>query len=368
MVISNNTQPKNYGERLERTRLKCIGQKLDALLVTHLPNIRWLTGFTGSNAQLLITDRRALFFTDPRYDEQAHAQVRDARIIVVPRRSLTEEIVHRRLMKNIRRLGVEELHMPLGHYLVARKGFAPTRLIATKNLVEELRAVKTATDIDAIRRATEVTDKAYNDILALVVPGMTEKQLATEITYRQLKYGAEKDAFEPIVLSGQRTSLIHGMPSSKKIREHDAVLVDFGCVVDGYHSDMTRVFFLGAPRRDMKLMYGRVLDAQRRTIDAVCEGVIAKDLDAVPRASFRTHGIDKYFTHSTGHGLGLEVHELPRVAWNNAEPLVSGNVITIEPGLYVPSVGGVRIEDDVVVTASGCDVLNRSSKEIIVVD
>jgi len=232
-------------------------------------------------------------------------------------------------------------------------------------MVEKQMAVKSEHEIDAIRCAIEISDSVFTHLLTIIRSGISEMDLAAEITYEHLKRGAEGDAFPPIVLSGVRSSLIHGRPSSKKIRRGELILLDFGCVVDGYRSDMTRTVALGKVSSDIRNIHQIVCAAQRKAVESIHIGLNAKTLDEIARTYIDENGYGNFFGHALGHGLGMEVHGLPRISPRSSDRLRQGNVITIEPGIYVEGLGGVRIEDVVAISEVGTEILTRSTKELL---
>jgi len=336
----------------------------DAMLVSFLPNVRYLTGYTGSNGLLLLTaSEEATFFTDPRYRIQAAAEV-NCRVKVSSGPILTDVVAL--VAKNkIRRLGFEKSRIGFETYEFL-KSKLPVRcsLEPLAGLVEELRMVKSEQEIALIRRSVDVNSKAFEEALRTIRPGRTrEAELAAEIDYRIRKLGAERPAFETIVASGPRSALPHAQPSQRITGENELLLIDMGATLEGYASDMTRVVFLGRPSSRIKRLYNAVLEAQQAAIDAVRPGVTASHVDRQARQSLKARKLDKAFVHSTGHGLGLEIHEPPRLGKNEKTRLREGMAITIEPGAYLEGFGGIRIEDTVVVTRNGCEVLTLTSKE-----
>lgn len=341
-------------------------RSLDAILLSSLNNIRYLTGFTGSNALCVVTPRSALFLTDWRYDRQSAAEVSGIRRCVT-RGSLLEEAVRQRVFQRCKIVGFEAEHLSYATYRSVRRSFSGIGLKPTTGIVEGLCLVKEKVELAAIRKAVAITDQVFQEVLPIIKPGMSELDLAAEISYRHKKCGAEKDAFDPIVAGGIRSSLPHARPTTRKIRSGELLLLDFGCTVSGYHSDMTRTVAIGKIDARKKRMYETVYAAQRDAVAAAKGGMAARELDAVARQRIAKDRLGKYFTHSLGHGLGLTLHEKPRVSFLSDDQLVSGMVITIEPGVYIPSIGGVRIEDDVVLTDHGCEVLNTSLRELITI-
>jgi Xaa-Pro aminopeptidase len=355
-----------YEQRLAAVRRSLESSKLDALLVTHLPHVRYLTGFSGSNGLCIISSRHQYFLTDSRYRDQAREEVTTCPVLV-SKDSLHEAILKARLLAARMRVGFEGQYVSVDSSLSLRKTFPRVTFVSTRSLIERFASVKDESEIACIRRAAEITDKVFRKIVALLQPGMREQDVAAEIGYYHRKYGAEGDAFEPIVASGLRGAFPHARASTKKIRRGELVTLDFGCRVGGYHSDLTRTVAIGRPNPRAERLYKVVLDAQMKAVEAARSGVTARSLDSVARTHIRKRGFGRFFRHSLGHGLGLQVHEAPRISSMSKEILRSGNVVTIEPGIYVPGFGGVRIEDDVVIRDGGCEVLNKSPKELLVV-
>ncbi len=337
----------------------------DALLVTHLPHVRYLSGFTGSNGWLLVRKRSAVLLTDPRYREQAEEEVAGARVHIVAGRTMTAALAEG-LLRRVRELGVEAAHLDYITFTNLRKTLDPVRLVPLHDAVEEQRSVKFPDEISFIQRAVRISERVWEEVLPLLRPGVREFEIAAEITYRQRLHGADGDAFPPIVLFGARSSLIHGQPSAARLRAGQPVLMDFGCRVNGYVSDITRTVFLGYASRRMRAIYRIVRDAQELGRSEIREGLPADALDRIVRSYIAEQGFGTYFEHGLGHGIGLEVHEQPTLSWRSSEPLEAGNTVTIEPGIYLPGVGGVRIEDDMLVTASGAESLTSLPRELVV--
>jgi Xaa-Pro aminopeptidase len=352
--------------RISRLQEKVHERGLDALLVSSLPHIRYLTGFSGSNALCIVGAARRFFLTDVRYTLQSRQEVKGWRRVVSPL-GLYESAAEQRLLARARNVGFEEEHVTQAQYRTLRRLFPGVRFRTTSGLVEEMTLVKDPSEIGRIKRAVDLTDAVFAEILSDIRPGVREREIAAEISYRQKVHGAEGDAFDSIVVAGKRGALPHGKPTGKRIRPGEFVTLDFGCIVDGYHSDLTRTVAVGRASPRMKQMYNAVLEAQRAAIDAARAGMLARDLDSVARNSLHAAGFGKYFTHSLGHGLGLVIHERPRVSRLSTERLVAGTVITIEPGIYLPGVAGIRIEDDVVITENGCRVLTKAPKDLMIV-
>jgi len=335
------------------------------MFVSAAPNIRYLSGFTGSNALLLMTGDRAVLFTDPRYEiqaaEEADCQVRVERgpLLVALAKSLRR--------RKIRRIAVEPDHLSLGDYRLL-KSQAPSgaRILPLPGLIETLRMVKSAEEIELMRHSAAINSQAFADTVKQIKPGLRETQIAAELEYWMRRRGADKPAFETIVAAGSRSALPHAQPTGATLRKNQLLLIDMGAVSGGYASDMTRMAFLGRPGRKVTHLYKAVLHAQLVALEAVREGIRAGDIDRAARQVLRQAGLDALFGHSTGHGLGLEIHEPPRLGLRDATRLQEGMAITIEPGVYLQGFGGIRIEDTVIVTKDGCEVLTPTSKELLV--
>lgn len=341
-------------------------RKLGGLLVSSPANVRYLTGFTGSNGLALLMPEQAVLFTDPRYGLQAAGEV-DCQVRV-ERGSLFRAVTKWLQGKRIRRLGCEGSQLSHEAFL-ALDDHTPARLslVPTSDLVEACRMVKSPQEIDLIRRAVLTNSEALAETLPLIRPGVSEIDLAAEIDYRMRKLGAEKPAFETIVASGPRSALPHASPTSKTLTVNELLLIDMGAVRDGYCSDMTRMAFLGRPSAKVRRLYGAVLEAQLAAIAAVRAGITAGAIDSVARRVLKGQGLAEAFVHSTGHGLGLEIHERPRLGRQDRTRLQAGMAITVEPGVYLQEFGGIRIEDTVVVTRTGCEVLTPTSKELLAI-
>ena len=339
---------------------------LDALVVSSLHNIRYLSSFTGSNAICVINHDEAFFLTDGRYREQSRAEVSRSFKRSFITLDLYEGIAGGGFLRGCGKVGFESHFVSYAQYRTMKKLCPAISFVPTADLVERLALRKDATEIAAIRKAVHISDKVFDKVVSMVRPGIEERTIAAEISYLHKRYGAEGDAFEPIVASGQRGSIPHARATSKRIANGEMVTLDFGCTVDGYNSDITRTVAVGRASRRAREMYKAVLDAQRGAIDSARAGMRAQELDAVARERIRHAGFGKYFIHSLGHGLGLHVHERPRISALSTEELQAGSVVTIEPGVYISGFGGVRIEDDVLLTDTGCTVLNAAPKELLI--
>jgi len=346
-------------------------ENFDAFLVTHQANVHYLCGFTGSAGALLVAERGCVFFTDGRYAQQVREEVKAARLIVSsgPLLAAVAAGVGNAVGRASRgpvNLGFESDHMSVAARDVL-KGLLPrrTRLHGASGTVEKLRAVKDPQEIECLRHAAQVGASLLDSALAAIRPGIPETSIAAELEYAARHAGAQGMSFDTIVAAGSRSALPHGRASDQPIPRRGFVVLDFGVILRSYCSDLTRTVHLGRPGRDMRAVYEAVREAQLAAIGAVRAGAKTSLVDQAARRSLGRVGLARFFTHSTGHGVGLEVHEQPRLARNAGGCLEAGMVITIEPGVYLPGKGGVRIEDMVLVTASGGEVLTTAPKELI---
>ncbi len=343
-------------------------EKLQALLVTSPVNVRYLTGFTGSNSVLLVTESGARLFTDPRYTTQSAEEVSCA-ITIVKKGPLLNEALARIKRAKIKRLGFEKSHLLWETYaLLTGELPASVKLRPVEAWVEEARLVKSATEIERIQESVVTNSLAFDRALRQLRPAkMTESEFAAVLDYQQRKLGAEGTAFATIVASGAHSALPHAHPRHETIGLNRLLLVDMGAQQRGYMSDMTRTLVVGKATRRMRQLYAAVLEAQLAAIDAVKPGALCAEVDRRARITLKRHGLEKQFIHSTGHGLGLEIHEPPRLGRTEVRTLAPGMVITIEPGVYLPGEGGIRIEDTVLVTETGCDILTPTPKDLLVI-
>jgi Xaa-Pro aminopeptidase len=341
-------------------------RKLDALLVSSAANVRYLSGFTGSSGVLLFLPDDAVLFTDPRYAIQSSREVSCK--TKVSKGPLLPGVAASLQRRRIRRLGFERAHLSYDGFDVLRARLpVNTALEPVAGWVEAHRMVKSESEIELIERSVATNSEAFEQAVRRVRPGMREQDLAAEIEYRMRRLGAEKPSFETILAAGERSALPHAHPTSAPLQADQLILVDMGAFRDGYASDMTRMLFLGAPAARVKRVYRAVLEAQLSAIDAVRPGVTSAHVDGQARNVLKAHKLDQAFVHSTGHGLGLEIHEMPRIGRKDKTLLQAGMAITIEPGVYLEGFGGIRIEDTLVVTQTGCRVLTPTSKELRVI-
>jgi Xaa-Pro aminopeptidase len=339
-------------------------RELDCLLVSDLANVRWLTGFTGTNGACLVTPDEHLFFTDFRYIEQAKAEVSGFERVEVGREMLAG--IAGRLAA---RTGFDDAHVSVRtHAKLSDKAGEAVELVAAGGMVERLRAVKDAGEIAAMRTAAEIADRAYEHLRARGLSGRSERAVAMDVARFMEDAGAEEPSFPAIVAAGENGARPHAFPRDAEIPRGTLVVVDMGARVDGYCSDCTRTFATGSLEDDALEVYELVRSAQAAARGAVRAGAACREVDAVARDLIEAGGHGERFGHGLGHGVGLEVHEDPRLARTAEGSLEAGNTVTVEPGVYLPDCFGVRIEDLVVVTEDGCDTLTGFPKELVTVD
>lgn len=339
-------------------------QKVQALLVSSPASVRYLTGYSGSNGLVLLAESECHFFTDPRYALDANQNISCK--VHVAKKPLIDEAATVIKRKKLKKIGFEPAWMHVEEFRRLEEHVpAGTQLEPVGGLVEELRMVKSPDEIERIRHSVLLNSEAYARTLKGVRPGVREREIAAELDFQMHRLGAEKTAFDTIVATGPRTALPHAQPTAHRLEVNELLLIDMGACLDGYMSDMTRVCFAGAPSKRVRQLYRAVAEAQLAAVDAVRPGVSTVKVDGAAREVLKRHGLEKEFVHSTGHGLGLEIHEGPRVGKKFKSTLKAGMVITIEPGAYIEGFGGVRIEDTVLVTARGCEVLTPTSKEFV---
>ncbi len=338
---------------------------LDCLLVTHPPNWFYLTGFTGESGALVVEKDRATLITDGRFTVQAREEAAGIRT-VLQKGGLYTALGEWLRQRGLRRVGFDPFQLSLGQWSVVRKAAgAKCRTIEAAGIPEVLRMRKDVQEMAQMRKAAVLVGEVFESILREVRPGVRESELAAEIEYQMRHRGASGPSFETIVASGKRSALPHARPTSKKLRKNELVVLDLGVILGHYCSDMTRTVYLGRAPKRIREWYQAVREAQAAGVAAVEEGIACGEVDSAAREVLRTAGLEAHFVHSTGHGLGLEVHEEPRIARGQQIRLQAGNVITVEPGVYVEGVGGIRIEDDVAVGATGNEVLTRVKRDLI---
>jgi len=335
---------------------------LPALLASNIHSVRWLSGFTGSFGYVVLTPTEAAFFSDSRYTTQAEEQVRQMPVATCgsPRSpfDLVREWLH---AHDVNEVGFEAASVPYATWDTWQKQLAPTRLVPAADVIGRLRMVKSEDEIAHIREACGIADACLAHVSRMMQPGVCEFDISLDIEFFIRRSGAQI-AFAPGVTSGVRSAMPHGRATEKQLQEGDFVILDFGAQVEGYVSDITRTFVVGEPSERHRHVYESVLLAQTRCIEALVPGANGKDIHQLALDTLADAGLAQYFGHGLGHGIGLEVHDPGRLHVTTDQPIEVGQVWTIEPGVYIPDFGGVRIEDDVLVTAAGPEVLTRSPK------
>lgn len=354
-------------DRLALLRRAMRTHKLDAFLVSSLSNLRYLTGFSGSNGAGLVTANQLFLITDKRYREQLQHEVTGAEPLIADK-TLFDPIKNGKLLQQCKRIGFEAAHLTFRAFSMLRDAAPSSEPVATENLLERITAVKLPEEITRIRKACAIAAQVWPQVLRQIRPGMSELEVAAELSYLGRKAGAENDAFAPIVASGWRSALPHGLASSKRLQANELVVIDFGFRYEGFNSDVTRTIAIGAADAEQRRIYDAVLLTQARAIAAIQPKMKAASLDEIARSHLRELGFDSEFSHSLGHGLGYDVHSLPRVGERSKDTLFPGCVITIEPGVYRSNTGGVRIEDDVLVTLDGAEVLTQIPRELVIIE
>lgn len=351
----------NYAVRLQSLR-RAARPKCDAFVVSHLTNVRYMCGFTGSSGMLLIAPQSAFFITDFRYQAQAALQVDASFQVVIAERGLWREAARLIKKQKLERVGFEAEHTSVAALRQIEKQLKPSRAVATEGVVENLRLHKDEAEIAIIRRAVAVIDECFEHICGFIREGQTELEVADELSRQMRTRGASGPSFETIVASGERGALPHGIASDKKIRRGDMITIDMGAILDGYCSDCTRTVSLGKPTPRQQEIYEIAWQAQTEAAAALRPGLNCKAADAVARAVIEKAGMGAAFGHGLGHGVGLDIHEAPRLSKLGKGALKPGMIVTCEPGIYLEGWGGVRIEDMLLITKDGAETLTRARK------
>ena len=338
--------------------------KADAFLVSAPANVRYLSDYTGSNGLVLLLPSETHFFTDPRYEISARQNI--AGHVHIVKGPLIAGVVQVIKRKRLKKIGFESGWTQFDAYQRLKEGLPlGVSLVPVGRIIEERRMLKSPAEIDTIRRSVNLNSEAFARVLKRIRPGVRELDVAAEIEFQMKMLGAEKPSFDTIIAAGPHSALPHSHPTGHQIGANELLLIDMGASLEGYASDMTRVIHLGPPPKRIREMYRAVLEAQLAGIEAVRQGTNAGKVDAATRNVLKKHKLDKAFVHSTGHGLGLEIHEPPRLGKKDKTRLQAGMAITIEPGAYIEGLAGIRIEDTVLVTKNGCEVLTPTSKEFV---
>lgn len=351
-------------EKLTRLRKAMEKVDVDGFLITSTYNRRYMTNFTGTAGVVLISLKEAKFITDFRYVEQASKQA-EGYEIVQHKGTVIEEIGKQVKEMKIEKLGFEQEYVTFALY----KQYETTvnaQLIPVSGIIENLRLIKTPSEIKILKEAADIADRAFTHILNFIRPGITEFDVSNELEFFMRKEGATSSSFDTIVASGIRSALPHGVATDKMIETGDLVTLDYGAYYKGYVSDITRTVAVGKPSEELIKIYDIVLEAQLSGMAGIKSGMTGKQADAITRNVIVEKGYGEYFGHSTGHGIGLEVHEGPALSIRSDLILQPGMAVTVEPGIYLPGVGGVRIEDDTIITIDGNEALTHSKKELII--
>ena len=357
--------PTNIATRLKHLRHALDSARADAILETHLPNIFYLSGFSGDSAALLVDAASATLFTDGRFTIQAREETRGIRVHIHKGSLLLAVGEHLRARKR-QRIAVAPSRLTLAGWKEFRKAAGGNqKWLAIDGIVENLRAVKDAEETERMRAAARLGSQVMDEAIRLIRPGVSELDIAAEIGYRMRRKGASGESFEAIVASGPRSALPHARPTARRIGKNELVVLDLGAILRHYCSDLTRTVHVGKASARVRRWYHAVLDAQTAARDALKSGVTCGAIDAAARNVLQRKGLGRYFVHSTGHGVGLEIHENPRIARDQKTILETGNVVTLEPGVYVEGVGGIRIEDDALVTPRGAEIMTTTSREFL---
>jgi len=352
--------------RLIQVRQKLKDNNIDAILITKRQNYMYLSGFTGTSAHLLISAEKAYLITDFRYIEQA---TRQAPLFEVVKYQGNIEIEIKKLLEElfVKKLGFEADHLTYDKYLCYKEKFENTELVPQKDFVESLRIIKSDDEIEKIKKAVEIADRAFEHILNYIKPGIKENEIAAELEYFMKKNGAQGPSFETIVASGTRSAMPHGVASEKVIQYGDIVTLDYGAIYEGYCSDITRTIFVGYAQDKLKEIYEIVLNAQLKALKGAFEGKTGREIDSIAREIITKEGYGNNFGHGLGHGVGLEIHEEPRLSVSGEKVMKNGMVVTVEPGIYIEGLGGVRIEDMIVINNDKPQILTKAPKEMIIV-
>ena len=353
-----------FTQRQNNLKNKLAEMGVDGILLTNLTSIRYLCGFSGSAASCLITTDGSYFISDGRYDVQSKNQVKGLERFIDFGTHLSI-IEKNNLIQNGLKLGFEGDHTSVSQFKAMQDIFSNVNWESTSMLMENLQAIKDQSELDAIRTAVEITDAIYEEIIPMLKVGTTEKDVAIQLVtrYRQESDG---EAYSPIVAGGPNSALPHAVPGDRPFEKGDFIVIDAAAKFSGYHADMTRTPVVGEATDKHREIYNTVKDAQQAGCDAAKAGMTCKEVDKVTRDYITEKGYGEYFNHGTGHGLGLEIHTEPRMSQLSTQTLETNNVVTIEPGIYLEGWGGVRIEDDVIIHEEGCEVLNKTTKELVV--
>ncbi|MGJ9456942.1 M24 family metallopeptidase [Oceanobacillus sp. CF4.6] len=350
-------------DKLKKLRNTLESNEMDAILITSPINRRYITGFTGTAGVALISKIEAIFITDFRYTEQATEQTKNFNIIEHTH-PIESEIANQLKLLGIQRLGFEKDYVTYAQFENYNKNLNVS-LVPISGLIEEIRLIKTSEELDIMKKAAKIADDAFEHIQSFIKPGVKEIDVSNELEFFMRRQGATASSFDTIVASGLRSAFPHGVASEKEIQNGELVTLDFGALYQGYCSDITRTIAVGEISSELREIYDIVLEANLRGVNGTKPGLTGKEADALTRDYIKEKGYGEYFGHSTGHGLGLEVHEGPGLSYRSDKILEKGMVVTVEPGIYINGLGGCRIEDDIVITETGNERLTFAPKELI---
>jgi len=367
-IAKKPNYPQIADTRLEQIRFTLEDLKVDAIVVTYLPNIRYLTNFSGSDATLFITKTGLYFVTDDRYEEQIKDELYNLpNLKTYISRDVWGLINKRKFLKGVKTMAFEADRLSYAEAVNIRNLVRPIKFKPAPYVVEPFTMPKSPEELANIKQSCDIAIQVYEHILKMIKPGMTEKDIELEIAYQTRLLGSEGDAFPIIVVSGPRGALIHGTPSTRKIKNNDIITLDFGCKVNGFSSDITRTFAIGKATREQKKVYKIINRAKEEAIANIRMGMNGQILDSYARKIIKKEGYGEYFQHSLGHGIGIETHENPIITFRKYDQIVPEKcVLAIEPGIYLPGKFGIRIEDNVYVTRNGAEYLTKAPEELLV--
>lgn len=354
----------DYISRVQRISDQLQTEKVNWLIVQNLTNIRYLSGFSGSHAVLLISPEKKIIVSDGRYQEQIKQEVVGFETVMEGERHDIDVLTE--ILGGAQHVWIEGEHCSVERFNKIDERLPGTTLEAKKYLIEAMRITKDKDEIAVIKKALALAENALQQVFPQITEGMTERKLANILEHEMWKLGAEKESFETLVQFGPRTSLPHGKPSDATLKPGQNILMDFGCILNGYCSDITRMAYFGEPSDEMKTIHNLVKQANENAANHIREHMTTIQADEFARSVIQEGGYGDQFFHGLGHGLGIDIHEDPRLTYRSDETLKAGNVVTIEPGIYIEGTGGVRLEDTAVITEDGCEILNQSSKEMLI--
>ncbi|ROL59252.1 aminopeptidase P family protein [Bacteroidetes/Chlorobi group bacterium MS-B_bin-24] len=363
------TFPEKITQRLTQIRFRIEELKTDGLFVNYLPNIRYLTNFSGSSASMIIFQDSIWFFTDDRYEEQVQTELYPLPNLQIHiTRDIWNYLIEKKLLKDINALAFEAEKLSYQEVINIRNLIRPVKFKPGETIVEPYTMPKSPEELENIKKACAMSEEVFNIVLKNFKPGMTEKELAAEIVYYARKLGSEGEPFPTIVVSGKRSSMPHGSPTDKQIKANEVVTVDFGCVVNGFCSDITRVFAVGKYTKEQKSIYELLIKAKENAIAQIRPFVNGKLVDQAARSMIAKAGYGDFFQHSLGHGIGIMPHEMPLITFRKENEIIpEGCALAIEPGIYIPNKYGMRVEDNVYVAKDSAKHLTKAPEELIVI-